>query len=456
MDDIREYNLIEKCLGCRYKSYPCFGFYINKYGSIYEKSKGVECMKDKKMEITKTFFVTGKCDNCDFFKTHQCIGIFVNREGDIFDGPIKIKCFLDDTSLYKECENCFQLHQMDCAGIHKPKELDCYLHRKQSTLIKFKYSEYMEKCYKLSTNSTCLSRKVGCVIVKNNEIIAEAYNYTINCKDICRRKKENIPSGTRADICNSVHAEFQALDKAGDNARDADLFVNCSPCFLCAKMIIHKGIKRVIYDELYNDIEAINLLKDTGIELIQIKDLIKLEQEKIEEMKRMIDFLPDSEPNWCEKQRIDTLEQLAQLNKEKGATEERERIIKLIEEKREISFQLKELEKCKIYSNIIKFLNGDMKENNIVNKINFDEMTENLYKIKETLSDLCHQMWSGWMEYLFTKCITNENGSLTIPQEFVERWARQIDTCYENLSEEEKNSDRIEAERIITILRNIN
>jgi len=312
----------------------------------------------------------------------------------------------------------------------------------------------MARAYKLSKNSTCLSRKVGCVIVKNDKIIAEAHNYTINCKDICRRKKENISSGARADICNSIHAEFQALDKAGDNARDGDLFVNCSPCFLCAKIIFHKGIKRVIYDELYNDIEAINLLKDVNIPLIQINDLINSEIEKLKDNGKILLSLYEPEPIWCEKQRIDTLKEFAQINKEKGVKEERKRIINLLEGKREFSFSLKEFDKCKIYSEIIGFLNIDNKE--IINKISFDEMRENSYKIKETLSDLCHQMWSGWMEYLFTKCITNENGSLTIPQEFVERWARQIDTCYEKLSEEEKNSDRIEAYRIITILRNTN
>ena len=351
----------------------------------------------------------------------------------------------ENNSLHEECQTCFQLHQMDCSGIYKSKKLDCFLHRKESALIKLKYSEYMARAYKLSKNSTCLSRKVGCVIVKNDKIIAEAHNYTINCKDICRRKKENISSGARADICNSIHAEFQALDKAGDNAHGADLFVNCSPCFLCAKIIIHKGIKRVIYDELYNDIEAINLLKDTGIELIQIKELIKLEQQKMEDKNKM--NLHESEPNWCEKQRIDTLEQFAEINRKKGIKEEKERIIQLLQDKK-FFCQVKDIDKYKIYSDLIRFINGDIVENKIGN-------TLILVDIKENLSDLAHRMWSGWMEYLFSKCITNENGSLTIPQEFVERWSRQIDTCYKDLSEEEKNSDRIEAERIITILKDI-
>lgn len=38
----------------------------------------------------------------------------------------------------------------------------------------------------------------------------------------------------------------------------------------------------------------------------------------------------------------------------------------------------------------------------------------------------------------FTKCIINEDGSYTIPKEFVDRWTRQMNTKYIDLSEQEK------------------
>ncbi len=41
---------------------------------------------------------------------------------------------------------------------------------------------------------------------------------------------------------------------------------------------------------------------------------------------------------------------------------------------------------------------------------------------------------------------------LTIPKEKVELWDKQIHTKYKDLSEEEKNSDRIEAKNIIKII----
>jgi hypothetical protein len=67
-------------------------------------------------------------------------------------------------------------------------------------------------------------------------------------------------------------------------------------------------------------------------------------------------------------------------------------------------------------------------------------------KIREKLAELCHSQWSGWMEYLFSKCDATmplnlsalNNDSLVIPAEFVKRWARQMKTPYLELSEKKR------------------
>lgn len=73
--------------------------------------------------------------------------------------------------------------------------------------------------------------------------------------------------------------------------------------------------------------------------------------------------------------------------------------------------------------------------------------------IIERLADYEHDRWSRWQKHVFSKCIINKDGSLTIPKEFVDRWTRQINTDYMNLSEEEKNSDRKEAIRILNCIK---
>ena len=74
-------------------------------------------------------------------------------------------------------------------------------------------------------------------------------------------------------------------------------------------------------------------------------------------------------------------------------------------------------------------------------------------EIIEKLAECEHDRWSRWQKHLFSKCIINEDGSMTIPKEFVERWTRQINTSYIDLSELEKDSDRKEAIRIIDCIK---
>ena len=71
----------------------------------------------------------------------------------------------------------------------------------------------------------------------------------------------------------------------------------------------------------------------------------------------------------------------------------------------------------------------------------------------EKLAELCHEQWSDWMKYLFSRCKVNFDGSVTIPEWAVTRWKNQIITTYEDLSENEKNSDRDEARKFIKLLK---
>lgn len=70
---------------------------------------------------------------------------------------------------------------------------------------------------------------------------------------------------------------------------------------------------------------------------------------------------------------------------------------------------------------------------------------------REALAAYAHEAWSGWMKYLFRK--TEQSGfGMVIPQWAVERWARQMNTPYAELPESEKESDRVEADRMLNIM----
>ena len=115
----------------------------------------------------------------------------------------------------------------------------------------------------VSVRSTCLRRKFGAIIVKNDEIIATGYNGSPRgrktCMDIgtCVREQANVPHGQRYELCGSVHAEANCIISAARRdmiggtlylvGRDANGLVEARPCLMCERLIINAGIAKVVY-----------------------------------------------------------------------------------------------------------------------------------------------------------------------------------------------------------------
>ena len=142
---------------------------------------------------------------------------------------------------------------------------------------------FIEMAEVVGSWSSCYqeNRHVGAVIVKDKRILATGYNGAPSgvqsCKDKgeCLRKKLNIPSGTRHEVCYAVHAEQNAICQAaklGLSVDGATIYVTHQPCSICTKLIINAGIKRVIYKHGYPDDFSIKLLQDAGVELIKIEE----------------------------------------------------------------------------------------------------------------------------------------------------------------------------------------
>lgn len=71
----------------------------------------------------------------------------------------------------------------------------------------------------------------------------------------------------------------------------------------------------------------------------------------------------------------------------------------------------------------------------------------------EAVAEQCHKQWAGWTEHVLLK-LEKDHGADThiLPKVWIERWQRQIDTPYADLSEEEKEADRREARKILAAL----
>ncbi|ADD01459.1 dCMP deaminase family protein [Thermoanaerobacter sp. CM-CNRG TB177] len=131
----------------------------------------------------------------------------------------------------------------------------------------------------VKTRSTCLRRQVGAILVVDKHIISTGYNGPptglAHCEETgCLRDQLGIPSGERPELCRGVHAEQNAIIQAalhGVSTKGATLYVNASPCVMCAKMLINAGVKRIVYEEEYPDELAFRLLKEANVDLVKIE-----------------------------------------------------------------------------------------------------------------------------------------------------------------------------------------
>ncbi len=135
-----------------------------------------------------------------------------------------------------------------------------------------KTNYYLDIAQTVAERSTCLRRRYGAIIVKNDIIIATGYNGAPrgrkNCSDLgyCIREQLAIPRGERYELCRSVHAEANAIIAASrEQMLGATLYIACvdpatgeivggvNSCAMCKRLIINAGIETVVVRETKTD-----------------------------------------------------------------------------------------------------------------------------------------------------------------------------------------------------------
>ena len=127
-----------------------------------------------------------------------------------------------------------------------------------------KINTYLNCAEVFAYRSTCIKRKYGAVIVKDDVVISTGYNGAPrgmdNCCDIgkCPRIERDLHQGDGYAMCRAIHAEANALlNCSRAQTMGADLYLvginpkdnsihKAKPCPLCARTIIQAGIRYVI------------------------------------------------------------------------------------------------------------------------------------------------------------------------------------------------------------------
>lgn len=126
---------------------------------------------------------------------------------------------------------------------------------------------YMQVAYQFAKLSYAQRRQVGCILVKNEQVISFGYNGTPRGFDNQCEKDDT----TKPEV---LHAESNAITKVAQSTMGsggAELYTTTAPCFSCSKLIIQSGISRVYYAETYRDMSGIDLLEQANIEVIRIE-----------------------------------------------------------------------------------------------------------------------------------------------------------------------------------------
>ncbi|WP_343209349.1 deoxycytidylate deaminase [Anaerolentibacter hominis] len=141
-----------------------------------------------------------------------------------------------------------------------------------------KINYYLDLAEVVSQRGTCLRKRYGAVIVKNDEVISTGYvgapRGRKNCTDLgfCIRQQMHVPRGERYELCRSVHAEANAIISASrDKMLGSSLYLtgvevstgeyvkNSSSCSMCKRQIINAGIATVYIRDTKNDYRVIQV-----------------------------------------------------------------------------------------------------------------------------------------------------------------------------------------------------
>ena len=141
-----------------------------------------------------------------------------------------------------------------------------------------KHNYYLDIAQTVAERATCLRRKFGAIIVKNDVIVSTGYNGAPrgrkNCTDlgVCTRDRLQIPRGERYEMCRSVHAEANAIIAAPrEQMLGATLYMTCvtpeegaivggmNSCMMCKRQIINAGIATVIVRDTKDEYRIIDV-----------------------------------------------------------------------------------------------------------------------------------------------------------------------------------------------------
>ncbi len=145
---------------------------------------------------------------------------------------------------------------------------------------------FIEVMHAVAKRATCDRGRSGCVIAKDRQLLTTGYVGSPpgqpHCDEVGHEMHKVInDDGVISEHCiRTIHAEQNALvqaSKRGISLDGSTLYCQMTPCYVCAKLIIGAGVKRVVsFRDYHRGEKSRKLFKDAGVQY----DLIHKETEK--------------------------------------------------------------------------------------------------------------------------------------------------------------------------------
>ena len=136
---------------------------------------------------------------------------------------------------------------------------------------------YLRICEELAALSKCVKHRVGALIVNHNRIVSTGVNGTapgsMNCCDEVAAVDVSLEPHRsmhrKWSAMYEVHAEINAIVRAGRDAEGGTMYCTLEPCFDCLKAMLAAGIHEIYYAKKHkqnlDDPEVQNFITSQGV-----------------------------------------------------------------------------------------------------------------------------------------------------------------------------------------------
>lgn len=135
---------------------------------------------------------------------------------------------------------------------------------------------FLEIAKVVATRATCPRKRVGAIIVSaSKHILATGYNGSTPGAQHCDEAGCLIEDNHCVRV---VHAEGNAIAQAaghGISVHGAMVYTTANPCWMCFKLLVNAGIKRMCFGEFYREHEHGRVMQaahDANVELVDLSN----------------------------------------------------------------------------------------------------------------------------------------------------------------------------------------